>query len=81
MTPGCVFIRKQHPASGFIDNEIAFLNLVHPNTAGLHHFQVYKLKNICSDYVLGSGLEFTWTVNVYSANTPENSLECSWIML
>lgn len=81
MTPVWVSIRSQHPASGFTDNRRTLFHFVHPNAAGLHHRQVYKLNNICSTYMLESALEFTWIVNVYSAYTPENPLECRWIVL
>jgi len=46
MTPVSVSVRIQHPASGFTDKETTFFRFVHPNGAGLHHLQVYKLKNV-----------------------------------
>lgn len=79
ITPLSVFVTNQHPASASTDNKL--FPFCYSHAAGLHHLQVYKLKNICSACRLESGLEFTWMVNIHSACTPENPFECIWIVL
>lgn len=81
ITPLCVSVINQHPTSASTDNKITFFHFFYPTAAGLHHLQVYKLKNICSACRRESGLEFTWIVNVHSTYIPENPLECIWIVL